>query len=208
MYPVPELPYNTAWFLLGMKEKPPSPHCSYRFMVAARNLSPGDVILKERPAIVGPNVSTASQPLCVECGRPLDEASSSTKCPDCGVPLCSKECGNALTHKSECAIFRRCPEAFYSCIDEEASGVSPTATANYQLVIPVRMVLLRRRDVRRYKSVMALQSHLEERRGTEHERRAENQVVRLMQLYRVSCGGRLNGSRGHGCVLTVTRGSR
>ena len=41
-----------------------------RYMVATRTLQPGDIILREKAAVVGPSLEQ-SKPICVGCSAPL-----------------------------------------------------------------------------------------------------------------------------------------
>ena len=48
--------------------------------------------------------------------------------------------------------------------------------ANYQLILPIRAMLLKKADLKKYKAFMALQSHVEERQGTSAETDVRNKV--------------------------------
>jgi hypothetical protein len=63
-----------------------------RFVVAARNIPQGTVILTEEPLVVGPKMY--SPPICLGCHRKVD---GSYFCAKCGFPLCSKECEEVCT---------------------------------------------------------------------------------------------------------------
>ena len=84
---------------------------TYRYMVAARDLEPGDIILKEKATVHGPNLE-GSKPLCVVCYALLHPGNF-VPCPKCQVPLCSLACGNKESHKAECHILSKCPKGFY-----------------------------------------------------------------------------------------------
>ena len=58
-----------------------------RFLIATRDIEPGELILKDKPVIFGP--SFESGPLCLECLAPVD---GSFLCPKCDLPLCGKSC--------------------------------------------------------------------------------------------------------------------
>lgn len=72
-----------------------------RFLVAARNLDVGEVVLKEAPLLEAPPPSTP--PLCLTCYRPLSEKSAQD-CPRCGWPMCSLDCANNPKHRGECRL--------------------------------------------------------------------------------------------------------
>ena len=109
-------------------------------MVAARDLSPGDMILREKTAIHGPNLDK-SQPICVVCYKLLREGDNFRPCDKCKVPLCSKSCGLAESHAAECEVLKRCPQGFYNKYDQGRILVQSKPSlehANFQLIIPLR----------------------------------------------------------------------
>ena len=109
-------------------------------MVAARDLSPGELILREKPAIHGPNLDK-SKPICVVCYKLLVDGDNFRPCDKCKVPLCSKACGLSEAHLPECEVFRRCPQGFYNKYDQGRILVQSKPSlqhANFQLIIPLR----------------------------------------------------------------------
>ena len=118
-----------------------------RFMVAARDLRPGDVILKERPVVVGPNL-LASSPLCLGCHKPI-VAGAFWPCKQCKLPFCSEAC-SVHKAKDECGIFKRDPEVFYKQVTNDGRKAKGSCKksldltlANYQIVLPIRVLLLK-----------------------------------------------------------------
>ena len=69
-------------------------------MVATRDIEPLELILKEKPAIIGPNQKTA--PACLECLLPVK---GEFECPKCCLPLCGSQCTNGPNHMPECQVF-------------------------------------------------------------------------------------------------------
>ena len=69
-------------------------------MVSTRALCPGDVILKEKICLHGPNLER-SQPVCVVCYRLIGEATFAP-CKRCAVPTCGTECMQDEKHKVSC----------------------------------------------------------------------------------------------------------
>ena len=57
-----------------------------RYVVATRDIKPGEIILKEKPIIIGPKQKSTL--LCLGCHKP----SVDTKCPRCWYPLCNATC--------------------------------------------------------------------------------------------------------------------
>ena len=80
-------------------------------MVASRELAPGDIILKEKPALIGPNMDQ-SQPLCLACYALLNPKKFHP-CRKCKAPLCSQQCETHPDHLQECQEFKQCPMGFY-----------------------------------------------------------------------------------------------
>jgi len=160
-----------------------------RIMVASRDLAPGDIILKEKPALIGPNMDQ-SQPLCLACYALLNPKKFHP-CRKCKAPLCSPQCETHPDHLQECSEFKQCPMGFYSSYD---NGVMIRRSkpdlkwANYQLVLPVRAMLLKKSDLKKYRQFMNLQSHLEDRRGTSAEETVRNKVVRILEQYKFQGG--------------------
>ena len=76
---------------------------SSRFMVATRNLEPGDIILREKAAVVGPSLEQ-SRPVCLGSAGPL--VRNFHLCSSCQAPLCSKLCEKHPLHVDECKYVR------------------------------------------------------------------------------------------------------
>ena len=68
-------------------------------MVATRNLKAGDIILREKAAVVGPSMEQ-SKAICVACAAPLTRFWH--LCSVCQAPLCSKQCEKHAMHVEEC----------------------------------------------------------------------------------------------------------
>ena len=76
-----------------------------RYLVASRDIQPGELVLAETALCWGPSHHTSSS-LCLEC---LDEVGEGEECERCGYPLCARhgEAGSHPTHSLECAVFSR-----------------------------------------------------------------------------------------------------
>lgn len=66
-----------------------------RFVVAARDLQPGDIIIEELPITVGPRQFVG--PVCLACYRP---ATGQYRCRNCEWPMCSDACCQAPIHQA------------------------------------------------------------------------------------------------------------
>ena len=89
---------------------------NHRIMVASRDLAPGDIILKEKPALIGPNMDQ-SQPLCLACYALLSPKKFHP-CRKCKAPLCSAQCESHPDHLQECSEFKQCPMGFYRYVSD------------------------------------------------------------------------------------------
>ena len=88
-------------------------------MVARRDLKPGDMILREKPIVTGPNLDNASaggllsQAVCLGCFAPITQ-NKFHPCRKCKAPLCSASCEDHPNHVEECVILKQNPLCFYS----------------------------------------------------------------------------------------------
>lgn len=118
-----------------------------RYVVATRDLKPGELLLLERPVVVGPYWD--SQLCCLGCYN-----ESQRTCNLCKVaPLC-KNCNGHDT--LECEFMRT------SGIDQKFM------VDHFDMVTPLRCLILGRDMIRRntFEAMMAMESHCNERRGT------------------------------------------
>ena len=90
-----------------------------RYMVARRDLNPGDIILREKPMVTGPNLDNAasggslSQAVCLGCYAPLTQ-NNFHPCRKCKAPLCKSSCEEHPAHVDECTVLKQNPIGFYS----------------------------------------------------------------------------------------------
>jgi len=70
-----------------------------RYLVATRDLKPGELVLSETPLVIGPQAVTV--PLCLTCYKPSDGKFS---CPKCGWPMCNTSCASQPVHEAECEL--------------------------------------------------------------------------------------------------------
>lgn len=157
-----------------------------RFMVAQRDLKEGDVIFKENAYVTGPNLDQSS-PLCLGCYVPLSKSFHS--CGKCKAPLCSAKCEVSGAHLGECDELKQWPMGMYTKFESGtliAAKKMDLELANFHLILPIRFLLLKRKDLKKYKQLMALQSHMEERRNTWKESHVREKFCKLFAKYRVN----------------------
>lgn len=134
-------------------------------MIATRDIRQGEVILKEKPAVVGPRMACTAH--CLGCGKKLEPMTVEDgldyyKCPQCNWPMCGPECEQAAVHKSECAIMTA---KGYKCgIKYESADKSEAA---YCVIAPLRVLLMKQLHPKQFESIMNLESHLNDRINTQ-----------------------------------------
>lgn len=68
-----------------------------RYLAAARNIKPGELLLRDDPIIMCPNAPTDNNTIvCFGCCG-ITAKSASLPCNKCGWPLCSTECEKVRT---------------------------------------------------------------------------------------------------------------
>lgn len=127
-----------------------------RYLVASRDIKPGEIVLKESPLISGPSQITA--PVCIGCLQGLGEGLKE-ECDRCGWPICSKNCQNNINHKNECDL----TVARGSKVSLK-QFFSPHPT--YQCVTTLRCLMMKETKVETWDKLIELESHCEERRGS------------------------------------------
>ncbi|XP_046969776.1 SET domain-containing protein SmydA-8 [Vanessa cardui] len=158
---------------LGWKEGHKLKCCAYkihyseelgRHMVATRDIQQGEIILKEKPAAIGPKMSCT--PHCLSCGIKLqpiqkDDQLDFYKCSSCNWPMCDVVCEKSEVHREECKAMSK---SNYKC---SIKYESPEKTeAAYCVIAPMRVLLMKESNPRQYESIMSLESHLKDRINT------------------------------------------
>ncbi|XP_067613512.1 SET domain-containing protein SmydA-8 [Eurosta solidaginis] len=135
-----------------------------RHLRATRDIKQGEIFLREKPFIYGPKV--ASAPICLGCHRTLPSPTSSQKnyykCTRCSWPLCGVECERLPLHIDECELMAA--RKFNAKIDydptKEQTGMKESA---YCVILPLRCILLRKKNPAAFARFDQLEDHLSER---------------------------------------------
>ncbi|KAK5641450.1 hypothetical protein RI129_009997 [Pyrocoelia pectoralis] len=148
-----------------------------RYLIATRDIQPGDMILCENPLVYGPrpHVVEAGPVPCVGCFR-LIISEQSPRCDGCGWPVCHSSCQglkDPTNHGLECLIL----------------GLRPEGTINnfhdfyrQDTLMVVRCLLLQKKGQKKWEQLMELEPHLESRgRGTEAYKLVEERIVHYLQ---------------------------
>jgi len=117
-----------------------------RYLVATRDIKPGQLIITDKPCVVGPPAKTV--PVCLECLAPLTP--SSPPCPRCSLPLCGPLCFSGPHHLQECSLLS---SSHHSISIKDFS--SPHIL--YSAIVPLRMWLLKTNNNTEWQKVNFLQ---------------------------------------------------
>ncbi|XP_038113479.1 SET domain-containing protein SmydA-8 [Culex quinquefasciatus] len=144
-----------------------------RYLVATKDIKAGEVVLKESPLVQGPAQITA--PVCVGCLQGLVEKKF-LECERCGWPVCRRECQDRPGHQAECKFTiargsKMSMQHFY------------VPHPVYQCLIPLRCLLLAERNPAKWQALIKLESHEEQRRGTEQWRNDREGVAKLIPRF-------------------------
>ncbi|KAM7347903.1 SET and MYND domain containing, arthropod-specific, member 4 [Cochliomyia hominivorax] len=134
-----------------------------RYLIAKRDLKPGEILITERPLAVGPCVS--ADPVCLGCYMPVTLNDSQYRCPSCRWPLCGADCRGLHQlqgHSNyECDFMKSLNTA-----EPLTTSSSPDKIKNlYELVLIVRILLMKQHSPDLYDRIMLMESHLEMRRN-------------------------------------------
>ncbi|CAH0694740.1 unnamed protein product [Spodoptera exigua] len=147
-----------------------------RYLVASRDLAPGDLVLTERPLVFGPKGMLDPEEVmpCVGCYKPvLTEAGE--RCAKCGWPVCSGNCPGLKDprhHAAECEILS---------LRSECALNDMADYYRHDALLPLRCVLLQKTDPEGWKKLLEMQSHMECRTpGTEAYDEANEFIVEYL----------------------------
>jgi len=139
------------------------------YLVASRNIKAGEVLFTEAPLVVGPAAITT--PICLACYTPVD---GSYRCPQSGWPLCGPTCAKKVQKSPEVLVPAQCDAKF------EIDDYSEPCYL-YESIIVIRALLLQKAAPNKYKALMSMQSHIEERQGTPVWDRVQERVIDVMK---------------------------
>ncbi|EDX02031.1 SET domain-containing protein SmydA-8 isoform X2 [Drosophila yakuba] len=135
-----------------------------RYLVASRQLEAGETLIREEPLAIGPCVS--GDPVCLGCYQPVSLKPDQYRCPGCAWPLCGITC-TGLKHRhghteTECQLFGERRAVAGELLTERAGPAEVRDL--YELVMIVRILLLRQHDPEQFALIARMESHTEERR--------------------------------------------
>lgn len=144
-----------------------------RYLVATKDIKAGETVLKESPLVHGPAQITG--PVCVGCLQGLTEKRFA-ECERCGWPVCKRECQDHPGHQAECKL----TVARGSKMSLQHFYVPHPV---YQCLIPLRCLLLAETDPAKWQALIKLESHEEQRRGSEQWRNDREGVAKLIPRF-------------------------
>ncbi|KAL1464974.1 hypothetical protein WDU94_004572 [Cyamophila willieti] len=144
-------------------------------MTAEKDLSAGESVLTEYPAVIGPKVD--SPIICLTCFAPV---SGRVLCSKCSWPVCNDTCEKASLHaEGECPIFAA--EKIKFQLPEDVTLPNP----QYEAITPLRLLLVRDRNPAKWEEVMQMESHSDKRKTNEEFWNAEK--VNIVEFIRIRC---------------------
>ncbi|KAH8285009.1 hypothetical protein KR054_003933 [Drosophila jambulina] len=144
-----------------------------RYLVATQDIAPNQIVFVEPPLVVGPKwyLSEAEKEAtivpCVGCYTPCRVGKH--QCRSCHWPVCSTACAHEAL---ECSVL--------------SMGPAPTGRADARTLndhfrgdalLVLKCLLLQRQSPEKWAALLEMQSHEEERKGTELHEEAEKRVV-------------------------------
>lgn len=119
--------------------------------MAKRSLKQGEIILKEQPTLIGPQICGSM--ICFKCCNNLRNGYIS--CLRCKIaPICTPKCVGRFHDNIECDLMAK-------------TSLTTEMIAHYsQIIFPLRCLLLKQANSQLWQEIMALESHLEARRNT------------------------------------------
>nr|XP_045591530.1 SET domain-containing protein SmydA-8-like [Procambarus clarkii] len=141
-----------------------------RFLVASQDIRAGEVVFREAPLVVSPNLEAG--PTCLACLCILKEAWRG--CGGCGAPRCTPPCDGIYHTNKECNIVKRLG------LQQDPNSRFMSKQLNV-LLSPLRTLLLLQELPGVGAVIAALQSNVENRRKLPVGRLVEEQVIRPMQ---------------------------
>ncbi|XP_043249726.1 SET domain-containing protein SmydA-8-like [Colletes gigas] len=149
-----------------------------RYLQAAKNVAPGEVILREKPVAVG-SMTTSKDYVCFACLRLLPKIKKGTqyRCSKCNVaPLCGPACEEqSKQHTSdECEVLKNNKDLLTDKIVDVIN-----------VLLPLRLWLLKYKNPELWERIQSMEAHIDERRNTSVWKDTEENVINVMRALRL-----------------------
>ncbi|XP_077295843.1 SET domain-containing protein SmydA-8-like [Arctopsyche grandis] len=151
-----------------------------RHLIATRDIKQGEMIFKEKPAVLGPKI--VSHPVCLSCYKRVKAEKQQNgkidfyKCTSCGWPMCNSECQSSKVHKEECELMNK---RKYTCTI--TYGGEDKKESAYCVIAPLRCLLMEKTDPKQYEAILSMQGHLEQRINTPLYKILKANIVTFIQ---------------------------
>ncbi|CAD6216292.1 GSCOCG00004443001-RA-CDS [Cotesia congregata] len=146
-----------------------------RYLIAAKKIAPGEVILRDNPIVVGA-ASFNDNSLCFSCFRVIEPKPIGLKfpCPKCKVAIfCSTNCETreSLHTPEECKLLK---DKLSESVNQDVRGI----------LLLIRLLLTKKRNAELWNRIINLEAHLEERRNTYvwKERQEEIEILKMFEF--------------------------
>lgn len=111
-------------------------------MIAKRDIKGGEIILRERPFVMGPKIM--SQAICLGCHKIIDQLQGEFyQCTKCSWPMCGKDCETSTSHIDECLLMH---EKHFKCSIKNTRNAK--VEASYCVIVPLRVILLKKTNLK------------------------------------------------------------
>lgn len=130
-----------------------------RYFVASRAFKPGDIVMKEFPLASAPG--PLSEHVCFACHRLFARAHI---CGDCRSPLCSRNCQVSPEHQRECGYLTKITAEIEN--RQRNGKIQRVPVQLGMLMLPLRLLMLRREQPDKWNQLMDLESHTAARQAT------------------------------------------
>lgn len=127
--------------------------------MASHAFKPGDIVMKEYPLASAPG--PFSQRICFGCHSLFTKAHI---CSDCRSPLCSSNCQTSSEHQKECCYLRKISPEIEN--RQKHGKIQRIPVQLSMLLLPLKLLLLRREQPDKWKLLMDLESHMNARQKT------------------------------------------
>ncbi|KAJ3645888.1 hypothetical protein Zmor_023510 [Zophobas morio] len=135
-----------------------------RYIIAAKIIKQGQLILKENPVILCPQIGGCT--ICFNCCAQIKKVQF---CSECAVAvLCNSECKGQFHTPQECSVIKKTP------IKREDLLTNP------EIVTPFRYLLWHHFNKELFQAVLQLENHLELRRDSQIWRRTHINVENVL----------------------------
>jgi len=130
-----------------------------RYLVAAKDIAQGEIILTEKPLAWGP-YTTNSVLVCVGCYRHINGDTKAAGCSRCHLPICSQKCQNNEKHQNqECSAFQKFKSNFNFRND---NGEYVIEKIPYSVILIVRILMMKTNSPENWKIFNVLDPLLDE----------------------------------------------